>query len=251
MFRGYLVFIFYFWYLGCNVYAWNTVHINYKLAFNFDNHYSTVIEILKRAAFFSFVVSFMLLCYMILRTQIPILYDLVSFIPYTAKFIRVANFDGEAIINSIKIKNMSGTDCRYAEIKATTEDGDFEFVLTTLKDGDSVAVLEKNKKSCKEKFGIKSIAIEKFAAFDEKPQLCEDIFELTVNNRVINIKNISDKDIDGTIYVYYKNQKDNILFGGITYRIPFDSLKAGELKQASSKHLSKKNSVLEFVTYEH
>lgn len=152
---------------------------------------------------------------------------------------------------SIKIKNMSGTDCRYAEIKATTEDGDFEFVLTTLKDGDSVAVLEKNKKSCKEKCGIKSIAIEKFAAFDEKPQLCEDIFELTVNNRVINIKNISDKDIDGTIYVYYKNQKDNILFGGITYRIPFDSLKAGELKQASSKHLSKENSVLEFVTYEH
>ena len=82
MFRGYLVFILYFWYLGVNVYAWNMAHINYKLAFNFnDNHYSDVISIFKRAAFFSFIFIFMLLCYMILRAQIPILADFFSFIP--------------------------------------------------------------------------------------------------------------------------------------------------------------------------
>ena len=51
MFRGYLVFILYYWYLGLNVYAWNMAHINYKLAFAFnDNHYSDVISIFKRAA---------------------------------------------------------------------------------------------------------------------------------------------------------------------------------------------------------
>lgn len=82
MFRGYLVFILYYWYLGLNVYAWNMAHINYKLAFAFnDNHYSDVISIFKRAAFFSFILVFMLLCYMILRAQIPILSDFFSFIP--------------------------------------------------------------------------------------------------------------------------------------------------------------------------
>jgi hypothetical protein len=81
MFRGYLVMTFYFWFLGLNVYVWNIFHINYRLAFNFDSHYSPVISIFKRAAFFTMIVAIMLLCYMIERTKIPILYDLVSFIP--------------------------------------------------------------------------------------------------------------------------------------------------------------------------
>ena len=81
MFRGYLVMVLYYWFLGLNVYVWNKYHINYKLAFNFDSHYSPVISIFKRAAFFSMIVSLMLLCYMIERTQIPVLYDIISFIP--------------------------------------------------------------------------------------------------------------------------------------------------------------------------
>ena len=81
MFRGYLVMVLYYWFLGLNVYVWNKYHINYKLAFNFDSHYSPVISIFKRAAFFLMIVGIMLLCYMIERTQIPILYDLISFIP--------------------------------------------------------------------------------------------------------------------------------------------------------------------------
>ena len=81
MFRGYLVMVLYYWFLGLNVYVWNNFHINYRLAFNFDSHYSPVISIFKRAAFFTMIVAIMLLCYMIERTKIPILYDLVSFIP--------------------------------------------------------------------------------------------------------------------------------------------------------------------------
>ena len=81
MFRGYLVMVLYYWFLGLNVYVWNTFHINYKLAFNFDSHYSPFISVFKRAAFFTMIVAIMLLCYMIERTQIPILYDLVNFIP--------------------------------------------------------------------------------------------------------------------------------------------------------------------------
>ena len=81
MFRGYLVMVLYYWFLGLNVYVWNTYHINYRLAFNFDSHYSPFISVFKRAAFFTMIVAIMLLCYMIERTKIPILYDLVNFIP--------------------------------------------------------------------------------------------------------------------------------------------------------------------------
>ena len=122
MFRGYLVFILYYWYLGVNVYVWNKYHINYKLAFNFnDNHYSDVIRIFKRAAIFSFVFMFLLLCYMILRAQIPIVSDIFAFIPleltplccwftviiYLFIPLKIFNWKGRVYLLNLFIESMS------------------------------------------------------------------------------------------------------------------------------------------------
>lgn len=177
------------------------------------------------------------------------------------KFSRLSSYTGEYVedgknenvknIAAITIKNTTETDCGYAEVSVVTEVETYNFTFTTLKSGESVTVLEKNKSSYTEKSRIKTISIDRITDFRKKPQMYKDIFELTVMDGIMNIKNISDKDIDGAIYVYYKNTRDGRLFGGITYRVPFDSLKAGELKQMPSKHLSKENSVMEFITYEH
>lgn len=170
---------------------------------------------------------------------------------YSGKYVEDGTDDIESNIAAVRIENNTGKTCRYAEVSVLTDDGVFEFEFTTLKDGECVTVLEKNRKHYTRSIKINSISVENKVWFEDEPGLYEDIFELTVYDKVINIKNISKKDIDGTIYVYYKNAEENGLLGGITYRIPFDSLKAGELKQASSIHLSKENSVMEFITYEH
>jgi len=81
MFRSFWIICLYIWLLGLNVWAWNSAHIDYKLCFHFSNHYSDVISIFKRAAIFSSIMVFMLLCYLILRTRIPILYDWIEIIP--------------------------------------------------------------------------------------------------------------------------------------------------------------------------
>jgi hypothetical protein len=81
MFRGFLILCMYLWLLGLNVYAWNKAHVNYKLCFQFKNHYSDTISIFKRAALFSTVLVCMILCYMIIRTKLYILSDLLDFIP--------------------------------------------------------------------------------------------------------------------------------------------------------------------------
>jgi hypothetical protein len=48
--------------LGWNVYGWNKYNINYRLVFKFNYHYSTEIQILKRAAWFSlFFITFLIL----------------------------------------------------------------------------------------------------------------------------------------------------------------------------------------------
>lgn len=81
MFRGYAIVCMYLWLLGLNVFAWNNFNINYKLCFQFNNHYSDLTAIFKRTAVFSTMLVLMVLCYMILRTKIPIIYDLLVFIP--------------------------------------------------------------------------------------------------------------------------------------------------------------------------
>ena len=71
----------YFWLLGLNVFAWSKVNINYRLCFAFGHHYSDIISVFKRAAVFSAIFILMVLAYMILRTQIPIVYNFFSIIP--------------------------------------------------------------------------------------------------------------------------------------------------------------------------
>ena len=61
MYRGIGLFIGYIWLLAWNVYIYTVYHINYKRIFKFNQHYSQVHEIMKRAAFFTsvFFLTFM------------------------------------------------------------------------------------------------------------------------------------------------------------------------------------------------
>ena len=62
MYRGALLLVIYLWLLPWNVYIWAQCHINYKLIFKFNHHFSKYEEILKRSASFTtfFFISFIL-----------------------------------------------------------------------------------------------------------------------------------------------------------------------------------------------
>lgn len=62
MYRGALLLVLYLWLLPFNVYIWTHCHINYKLIFKFNHHFSKYENILKRSASFTtlFFVSFIL-----------------------------------------------------------------------------------------------------------------------------------------------------------------------------------------------
>ena len=81
MFRGFFIVCLYWWILGFNVYFWNKANISYKVIFKFDNHFSTVIEICKRASFFTFLLFASTLIYIIKRANIPLVSNLFMSIP--------------------------------------------------------------------------------------------------------------------------------------------------------------------------
>ncbi len=68
------------WLLGINVYVWNVYKINYKLCFQFDNHYSNLASIFGRAAFFTSLCIFCILWYMLYRTGLQKEYHILNLV---------------------------------------------------------------------------------------------------------------------------------------------------------------------------
>ena len=66
------------WILGVNVYVWTSYGINYKLCFQFDNHYSDLASIFTRAAFFTSICIFSIMWYMLSRTELRDQYGIIS-----------------------------------------------------------------------------------------------------------------------------------------------------------------------------
>jgi len=70
-FRGIFMIIMYQWLLGFNIAIWNKFNINYKEILKFNNHYSKVNQIFKRASLFSAICLFSYLLYVWMLTYQP------------------------------------------------------------------------------------------------------------------------------------------------------------------------------------
>lgn len=65
MFRGISLFILYMWGLSWNVWGYTRYGVNYRLIFKMGTHYSTYIQIMKRAGFFTMLLLIMIILYLI------------------------------------------------------------------------------------------------------------------------------------------------------------------------------------------
>lgn len=147
----------------------------------------------------------------------------------------------------IVVKNTGKTDLQYTEITLHTEKGDGNFKLSTLPAGESAVVLEADRMQY---VNGKYTAENKSTVFFENGlEKYEDVFDVSGLSGMLNVKNISDKDISGKIYIYYKNAASDIYYGGITYRATVDGLKSGELRQVVAKHFNPGQSEILFITY--
>ena len=49
MFRGMAIIVLYIWLLAWNVYGWTSYHVNYKLIFRFNHHYSQLSQVIQNS----------------------------------------------------------------------------------------------------------------------------------------------------------------------------------------------------------
>lgn len=152
-------------------------------------------------------------------------------------------------VTMILVENTGEEYIQYAEITLTGDNGEANFVLTTLFPGDTVVVLETERKPYSAAESYTEAAANNVAVFSEVPSLCEDRLELQALDGVINVTNISDADITGDIVIYYKNTAGGLYYGGITYRVRITGgIAAGEIRQIVSEHFSDSDSEIVFVT---
>lgn len=124
----------------------------------------------------------------------------------------------------------------------------YTFELTTLLPGKKVWVLEKNRAEYEPEFAVESVEVKNVALFDESPSMEHAAFEITGEDNLITITNISGEKIAGG-KVFYKNVLRDCYLGGITYSGSIPALDAGESIKLSAKHYYKDTSEFIFVTY--
>ena len=148
------------------------------------------------------------------------------------------------IVNMNYIKSFNAN-----EVELTDGNTTAYFTLSTLPPGESVVLMEKNRMSYDDGKDLTHVNIRNVALFAQEPDLCEDLVRVQALNGVLNVTNISGKDITGNVVIYYKNASSDMLYGGITYRTTISGgIKAGEIKQIVAGHFSKNGSRIMWIT---
>ena len=176
---------------------------------------------------------------------------LISIEPYSGAFVEDGSDDPVEDIISIVIKNTGDKPVQMIDIGIETDNGDAQFIATTLFPNSSVVVLEKNRMKYpgSGKFGVAKI--NQIGRFIEEPSFYSDKFEVRGGDGTITVKNLTSEDVTGKVVVYYKTIRDGRYFGGITYQATLDGgIPAGSTVLSAANHFRIDRSRLVFVKYE-
>jgi hypothetical protein len=162
------------------------------------------------------------------------------------KIISIGEKEG---VLSVFVRNISDENIEYAMLSVMTGDGRAEFPITTLTAGANATLRCKNGYTFKEGAVYNNWEIENKTVFSVELTCYPEVFEINGTDGFISIKNISDEDVEGRIYIYYKNVTDGVYDDGVTYRAFVDGLKKGETTQAQTMHYHKDSSRILYVSY--
>lgn len=168
---------------------------------------------------------------------------------YTGIYMEDGSNDVVSGILMTIVKNTGEKDLQLARFSLKYGDVTAEFEVTNLPAGESVVVLEKNRRSVSGKPESANLSTALF--FEEKMTLLEEKVELSGQKGSIGVKNISGEDISGTVWVYYKYSATDLFYGGITFRAKLTGgLKAGGSANIPAGHYDPNSVKLLWVTVE-
>ena len=162
---------------------------------------------------------------------------------YSGKFVENGSDKKVSNILALEVKNTSKKDLQYGQIKLQINNKKTAtFDLTNLPAGKTVTVIESTGSISYNSGDSYKYEEATYASVDKLP-MNENKVKVSTNGSDITVQNISNKDL-GTVYVYYKNTKDNSYLGGITYRAKFENVEKGKNYTASTSHFSDSSKIV-------
>lgn len=168
---------------------------------------------------------------------------------YTGLYMEDGSDEAVERVMMVILTNRSEKDLQYAQITLNYESAVCEFTVTNLPAGASAVLLEQNRQDLPKGVPV-SADVSKVVFFEETMSVHEDIFKISGMDGTLNIKNISETNIPGDIYVYYKYTANELYYGGITFRVKIEGgLSAGEIRQGMTAHYDPDGCTIVAVTY--
>ena len=176
--------------------------------------------------------------------------EITSIQSYDGPFFEDGSDDLVENVLMITVKNNGQQTLQYAEATLSFGNTTAQFAFSTLKPGESMAVLEKNRLEYPGEMEPDFYQFENVIFFPEEPGLFSDKVEISALDGAFNVRNISGEDLTGNIAIYYKNKLDQGYLGGITYRTVIrDGMAKDEIKQLVANHFREDQSQIVFVEF--
>lgn len=151
---------------------------------------------------------------------------------------------------AVVAENVSDSDVEYALLTVNTKTETLTFNVSALLRGTKAVLL------CNETVG--SNPDEVYTAwqtknkiiFENPPVMNSDKLEINLLDGSISVRNISGEDINSDIYIYYKDKKDDLVNGSITYKTCVAGLKADSQTFVKAQELNGDNCQIIFTEYD-
>ncbi len=170
---------------------------------------------------------------------------------YSGAYVEDGTDEEVTDVLALIVRNTGDTWLEYAELTLDCGGKTGTFGVSALPAGSSALLMEKNRLTYQQGTSYRITDSPKCTELTSAVIDFSEDFELYPDDGVINIKNISGKDISSDVCVIYKNYAYGLYTGGICYRARAQGgIAAEDIFQSIQPHFSNENSVILFMTYE-
>ncbi len=148
---------------------------------------------------------------------------------------------------AVVAENVSDDDVEYALLTVKTKNGTLTFNVSALLKGTKAVLLCNESVGCDPYEVYTAWQTENKVIFENPPAMNDDKIEVQVMDGSISVKNISGEDIESDIYIYYKDKKDDVINGSVTYKIRVDALKEGSQTFVKTPDINENNCQIVFT----
>lgn len=174
---------------------------------------------------------------------------ITDFSSYSGKYVEDGSGDEVEDVFSVTLFNSSNKDYQLLDFSLLSGDEKYTFSAKTVLAGSKMILLESGRKAFDEKAEDFSVEINGITEFDEKPSVCPDELEINYTDNIINVKNISGKELKN-VYVYYKGYENGAYLGGITYRVSVGDIPPDAVVQSFAANFFSESSRIVFSSFE-